>query len=322
MKLALALVAVALLVERPAAEPVAQIPFTMTGYHAFVEVELNDRTLSFVFDSGGGGVGLNRASARRLGLEATGSGPVTGAGGAIQVPLVSGLALRVGQLRLAGVIAALVELGHLEEVVGRPVDGIIGRDVLDGRLVVLDNDRQVLEVHEERSFPFEQWGEPCALKRSGPLEVPGQIRLLSGEILAGLFHVDSGAASFLNLNSVFVDTHGLAERAGDLYPRKGRGLTGVTITDQVGAVASVEFCGYEFPSTEARRFHATVPVLLSGATAGVLGRSGPAGLIGNAILSRFNLVFDLERDRMFLKPVPGVVGKPRVEHLLDLGVVA
>ena len=45
-----------------------------------------------------------------------------------------------------------------------------------------------------------------------------------------------------------------------------------------------------------------MPALLSGATAGVLATPGKAGLIGNAILSRFNLVFDLEHSQMYLQP--------------------
>jgi S1-C subfamily serine protease len=45
-----------------------------------------------------------------------------------------------------------------------------------------------------------------------------------------------------------------------------------------------------------------VPAVLSGATGGVLARPGSGGLIGNAILRRFNIVFDLDRHRMYLRP--------------------
>ena len=299
------LTAVSLLLSCGAAEAPTRIPFEITGYHVFIDVEVEGEALSFAFDTGAGGVALNEATARRLGLEASGSTSVTGAAGSATVPLVGGLALRLGGLRLDGVTAALVALDHLAEVVGRPVDGIIGRDVLRGRLVLLDHDRRVLEIHEKSSLPLQDWGQPCAVRTTGPLEVQGEITLLAGESLTGVFHVDSGAGSFLILNSDFVRTHDLGDRVGFTYARRGRALTGVMTQDRVGRVAGVKFCGQEFPSRELSSARASVPVLLSGATAGVLASPGKAGLIGNAILSRFNLVFDLEHSQMYLKPNRG-----------------
>ncbi len=281
-----------------AAEPIVQIPFELTGDLAFVEVQLAGQALSFAFDTGAGGVGIHQATAQRLGLEATGTGPVTGAAGTLQVPLLEDLTLRLGDLQLKQITAAVVALGHLEEAVGRPVDGIIGQDVLRGRLVLLDHDRQVLEVHPRRGFPFAEWGGPCTLKHISPLSVDGEVRLLDGESLSGRFHIDSGAAAFLVLNSVFVRQHSLANRVGATYARKGRALTAVTTEDAIGRVAGITFCGHEFPKSQTT----AVPAVLSGASAGVLARRGEAGLIGNAVLRRFNLVFDLDRERLYLRP--------------------
>lgn len=296
------LMAVLPLINCGPAEAVTLIPFEITGFHAFVEVQVEGEALSFAFDTGAGGVALNEATARRLGFKATGSASITGAAGSATVPLLGGLALRLGGLRLDGVTAALVALDHLAERVGRPIDGIIGRDVLRGRVVLLDHDRRVLEIHEKGSLPLEDWGQPCPLGKNGPLEVQAAIDLLGGGSVAGRFHVDSGAGLFLVLNSDFVRTHGLEDRVGSTYARRGRALTAVTTEDLVGRVAGVRFCGYDFPSHELPDSRTSMSVVLSGATAGVLAASGKGGLIGNAILSRFNLVFDLERGQMYLKP--------------------
>ncbi len=115
----MALLTIALLTEGLAPDPVARIPFELTGSHAFIDVELDDAALSFAFDTGAGGVAINRAAAERLGLEATGRGSVTGTAGTTQVPLVDGLELQLDRLRIEGVTAAVVALGHLEEVIGR-----------------------------------------------------------------------------------------------------------------------------------------------------------------------------------------------------------
>ena len=128
-----------LLAPATAPEPsVTTIPFEFAGNHTFIEVVINDQELSFVFDTGANGNAINEVTARRLGIESAGSGTATGAAGSFQIALARGVSISIGGLRLSGVGAALVPLGHLEEALGRPIDGIIGRELMDGRIVVLD----------------------------------------------------------------------------------------------------------------------------------------------------------------------------------------
>jgi len=114
--------AVLLLIDCGAAEAAVGIPFEITGHDALVDVAVEGVALSFAFDTGAGGVAINETTARRLGLAASGSASASGASGSATVPLVGGLALGLGGLRLDGVTAALVALDHLAELVGRPID--------------------------------------------------------------------------------------------------------------------------------------------------------------------------------------------------------
>lgn len=102
--------AVLLLIDCGAAEAAVRIPFEITGYHASVDVAAEGVALSFAFDTGAGGIAINEATARRMGLEASGSASASGASGSATVPLVGGLALGLGGLRLDEVTAALVAL--------------------------------------------------------------------------------------------------------------------------------------------------------------------------------------------------------------------
>jgi hypothetical protein len=279
---------------------VTTIPFEFAGNHTFIEVVINDRELSFVFDTGANGNVINEVTARRLGIESVGSGTAMGAAGSFQIALARGVSISIGGLRLSEVGAALVPLGHLEEALGRPIDGIIGRELMDGRIVVLDYERNVIELHARERFPFESWGQPCAMKTRGLLRVDGAIRLSDGESIRGKFYIDSGAGMFLDLNSTFVRKHALEDRVGRSYAITGRALTGVAIPYRVGRIDSLSFCGHEFPGPEDQA--SGLPVRLSGATSGVQAANNRAGLIGNAILRRFNFVFDSTRQRMYLKP--------------------
>lgn len=291
-------------------ESVPGIPFELSGYHAFIEVELEGETLSFIFDTGAGGMAINLSTAERLGLQPTARGRITGAADSTQVSWVSELELELGEVRLQGLDAALVPLDHLERGLGRTIDGIVGQDLMHGRLVLLDHSRGIIEVHGPESLDLQTWGEPCRLTRTGPLEIEGVLRLASGDTLEGRFHVDSGAGSYLVVNSDFVRRHRLDQRVGSLYTRRGRALTPTLTQDRIGRVAGVELCGHSFPGppssgetpTPAIAETLGVPAILSGASAGVLARRGHGGLIGNAILTRFDLLFDLDRRSLYLRP--------------------
>jgi hypothetical protein len=289
-----------LLTSQSAAPSVTEIPFEFGGYHTFIEVRLKGKTLSFVFDTGAAGVALNETTARRLGIEPSSYGMATGAGGSMRIGMARGLRMGIASLRLENVTAAVLPLAHLEEYIGRPLDGIIGRDVMRGRVVLLDHDRNVIEIHPRKAFPFKDWGPPCRLLGGALPTVKGEVELLDGTKLPGKFHIDTGAGLYLSLNSPFADRHGLESRIGVTYPRTGRALTGVAIHDTIGQVASVGFCGYQFPPPGTR-----FPVGLSGATEGVQADKSGAGLVGNAVLRRFNIAFDIAANKMYLKPNSG-----------------
>lgn len=285
------------------AAPPVEVPFELSGNYAFVEVLVRGRAMSFVFDTAAQGTAVNSRSARESGIEGTVTAIAVGTGGAIEVPLAPDLTLGVGALRIRDVDLALVSLDHLEEVLGRPIDGIIGADLLRGRVVLVDYDRQVLEVHDRRSFPFETWGEPCLLGGVlGQQWVEAEVELLAGETIQGQFVIDSGAGRYLELAAPFARKHDLLTRVGPSYSVPARGLTSATLDQRIGHVRSLRFCGREIPGPTAASTGARLPVGLSRASAGTMSRTSLSGLIGNGILKRFNTVFDASRNRMFLSP--------------------
>jgi len=280
------------------ASPAVEVPFDLSGNHVFVEARVRGEILSFVFDTGAEGTVIDTAASRRLGLTATGSSRVVGALGETRIPVMAGLSIELGALHLEDVTAAFIPLEHLEEVLGRPLDGIIGGDVLRDRVVAIDYDRAMISIHDRDAFSFEGWGSACPLTgRAGSSRVGGTLELLDGTVIEGDFAVDSGANQYLELAAPFVRRERLAARVGATYSVPGRALTGATTKKRVGHVRRFSFCGFEVPGAKG-----TLPVGLSNASAGVLGQGTVAGLLGNGILRKFNTVFDTRRARMFLRP--------------------
>ena len=228
----------------------------------------------------------------------TSSGVAIGALGTTRIPVVTGLSIELGSLRLEDVVVGLVPLEHLEEVVGRPIDGIIGGDVLKSHVIVIDYDRQIIAAHTRNSFAFDEWGKACPLVGARELaRVRGQIELLEGVSIDGQFAVDSGASKFLELAAPFVREHDLRTRVGATYSVPTRALTGVSLDNRIGHIRRFRFCGFEVPAANGAR----IPVGLSSAAEGVLAQGAVSGLLGNGILKRFNIVFDLSGRRMFLR---------------------
>ena len=211
--------------------------------------------------------------------------------------------MEIGSLRLENLDVALVSLEHFEEVAGRSIDGILGADLLRGHVVALDHDRGLLEVHSHPdSFPFDRWGPPCPTTGPpGHLQIDGEIELLDGARIAAHFIIDTGAGRFLDLATPFVRAHGLRTRVGTTYSVATRGLTGVGQRKDMGQVRGFRFCGWSLPAAGTGS-GSSLPVGLSRDTRGVLARGDFGGLLGNAILRRFNTALDTDRDRIFLRP--------------------
>lgn len=117
---------------------------TLPSGHHVVEVALNGRPATFVVDTGAGRTVIHQPYASRFGLQA-GGGPVgtaIGAGGSTAVSRVeiSDLTIASTRTALSGIFA--LDLSHvvkaLEPIVGSPVHGIIGQDIMQAQHAIID----------------------------------------------------------------------------------------------------------------------------------------------------------------------------------------
>lgn len=114
-----------------------------TGHHV-VDVSLNGRPATFVVDTGAGRTVIHKPHAQSFGLQ-EGGGPVgtaIGAGGSTAVSRVgvNDLTIATTRTALTGIFA--LDLAHvvkaLDPIVGSPVHGIIGQDVMQAQHAIID----------------------------------------------------------------------------------------------------------------------------------------------------------------------------------------
>jgi clan AA aspartic protease (TIGR02281 family) len=112
----------------------------------FIEVWVNNQgPFSFVVDTGATITVLSPETAQKVGLDLSSGAKDTGhgAGGQVQVSLVSLESLRIGETEIKDLKAAIMDLTNLKQVLGY-LDGVIGYNFLSKFRVIIDYPKRVI----------------------------------------------------------------------------------------------------------------------------------------------------------------------------------
>lgn len=273
-----------------------EIPFEEDGW-VYIQVSVNDSNekLSFVFDTGASSSVIDKGTAQKLGIKSNHKQTVTGASGNETYNIALKQKLNFGKFTLKNLPLVIVDLKHLKERSGRPIDGIVGYDMISKFITQLDFNSQRLKLYSSiKSVPQLETYSKLKIRSIRPIpKVSLGFTLKNGIALKGDFLFDSGANSTLILTSPFVNKHNLRQEVGDTYYKKSSGLTSTVSEDLIGNLKSVVFNNSMFTD---------VPITLSNSKNGVLSRKNIAGILGAEIINRFQIVLDYDNNTMYLKP--------------------
>jgi predicted aspartyl protease len=260
----------------------------------YVPVRVNgSRALQFVIDTGAYYSVLSDRTARDLGLQpAAGEQAGLGSGeGGVKFWRAKDISLVLGANEIRSAEVVVLSLQDIERVSGRAIDGILGADLFRRYVVDIDYAARRIRLFEPQTFAHNRSGKTIALTLSGVPLAQASVTLPGRQPVDGLFLIDTGSHGALGLNRPFVEKNSLLD-----------GLKTVSSSDvsvggewpkSVGRVQSVELGSFaiEQPVTD-----------FSAAKSGA--RSNPmfAGVIGGALLRRFEVVFDYSRAQMILEP--------------------
>jgi membrane-associated protease RseP (regulator of RpoE activity) len=108
----------------------------------------------------------------------------------------------------------------------------------------------------------------------------------------GLFRLDVGSSSTVDVHSPFAKRYALLGRMGRTQRVDGVGFGG-SFSSEMGRLRSMSLGPYEWDDPI---------VVVSSATEGAFASEDFAGNIGNRILERFRVTFDYERRQVYLEP--------------------
>src|ERR1043165_1083894 len=287
-------------VQVPAKSPVT-IPADVTGYGLiFLRAEVNkSKPMWFALDSGASfPLVIDDRRARDLGLrlqgnptrEAAGAGPDT-----YRVALTRDVSINLGDLKFTDQSAAVLALGSLEALAGRPLDGLVGRDLFTRYVVEIDYSGNKITLSDPQAYTYTGAGESLPLTlRDNHFFVPAKIEMPGRARLDGQFLVDTGGGLVTAvLTSPFAKSRNVpAPTQRTILDRSLSGLGGETrlLVSRATVLALGKLVIRE-------------PVIyVSQDRGGALASSDYDGIIGSEILQKFKVIFDYARGRMILEP--------------------
>lgn len=272
------------------------IPFELVDNHVALNVTIDGKgPFSFIFDTGGQNV-VDVDVAKQLGLGASGSAAGGGVGSAtesLQFATVDSLGVGEAVLRKQVFAIAPVHAGFGMSS-GKPVDGLIGFEVLARFLTTFDygTNRVVLRTPAAALAPTAVASAPAGT--TVPFAFEGQHPMINCTIggFAGSCVLDTGSRVALTVLSPFLAAHPSLVPANAAAPgANGFGFGGPSV-GRLGRT-TLQIAGYTIPDIIAD---------LSAQTRGAFADPFYAGNIGAAVLKRFAVTFDYSRQTVGFAP--------------------
>ena len=259
------------------------MPFELvTDTTLVLPVSVNGAPTNAIVDSGSGATIISVGLARQLGLGIEERRRIRGLSARAEVRLAYDVELGVGHERGRLPFVVVTDLTLFSAGLGRPIDVLLGSDLLERYAVAIDFDHRRLALAPSGAFSGAGAWLPL------PVEIGSYHELLTSIDIAGTsatLMIDLGSTASLMLSPAFVEEHGLTAGA----------RTSTAVMGGVDGLRSVSL----FPLSRAEIGPATVRSIPTVVPSAWLSESA-AGNIGLPLLAQFAAVLDISARRLWL----------------------
>ncbi len=274
--------------------PLARTPFLqVTGGVMIVTAQLLPfpDTLQFIFDTGSSGISLDSSTVSYLGLKPVPSGfAIKGVGGIRKVPFLTGRSLRIGRLQADSLDFHVNDYSVLTSVYGVRIDGIIGYSLLSRYVISIDHEELQMDWFAPGTLVYPKRGFTMQLKMDKLPSYPAYVQDLGVD--EPDFLVDLGAGLNVLFSSRYVKVSGVLDGTRKRWIKSGEGIGG-RIEMELTTLRQFRIGPYRFRK---------VPINIFNDDYNVTNYPDWAGLLGNDLLRRFQVVLNYPQKEMHLTP--------------------
>jgi hypothetical protein len=293
----LSLTSVTFATERP--KILARIPFDIVGTYVVLHVRINDNPpLNLLLDSGIGTTLITELTAGdSIVLDRTYKTILKGLGTGtdMQAWVSDSNNLKIGKLHLKNQTIMIMETDvfNLSKHTGTKANGILGSDFFENQIVQVDYTHDCIYLYDKNGFIPPKGFVSIPIRMEGHkmfMDVP--IQDATGRIRTVRMLIDTGAELTAWFRSYGNDPVPVPARKIRGYI--GRGLSG-DIEGSLGKLGKIWISNFQL----------TNPVVAFPDSASISGTSVNAqrdGTVGSQLLSRFDLIFDQEAGKLYVKP--------------------
>ena len=277
---------------------VAEIPFVMTGDHMLIEVRLTatNTPCQFVFDTGATAAVVDSTFAEQNHLKPGAEIQAQGAAGTATHKIAADQQVRLtDDLVISGVTLVMADLSDLMHSMGLPFAGIIGNDILQHYLTRIDFSNNKILLYEFGTELATDGYTAMPFTFGNGIQIPQfkvGVVLNDGQALRGIVLLDSGAGLTLMMNSPVVEAQDVIARSGRTITEKSMSLTKETAT-LCTSIKSLTLGDFKWQD---------VPIMLATDKQGVSALPGYLGILGGAVIRRFDWNVDYQHKVMQLRP--------------------
>lgn len=248
-------------------------------------------SLSFILDTGSGGISLDSTTVAYFGLKPEPSDKlIRGIAGIKKVSFLNKQKLRFPNLTINNLDFHINDYQILTNVYGERIDGIIGYSVFSRYIVKLNYDSSVIEFWTKGIMKYPKGGY---LLKPTISTLPVQpARVKDERTINARFLYDMGAGMNMILSTDFITDSALLSKKRKLFIKEAEGLGG-KIDMAITVIKEVKLGPYKFRN---------VPVYVFDDVYNATSYPYLGGLIGNDLLRRFNVILNYEKRDIYLLP--------------------
>jgi len=279
----------------PQAKFISKLPFTqLIGGLIVIQASVDtfSTPFNFLLDTGSGGISLDSATVQRLGFKTFNTErQIRGIAGIRKVPFTYGHYLRFEDFTTDTFSFHINNYELLSSVYGMEISGIIGFSFLKKYIVKIDYDNQFLEIYTPGTIKYPRGG---FLMKPAFSTLPLAYFSLNNNKKKNIsrFIFDTGAGLCFLLNKEYTEDKALFDSTTKIFKTQAEGLGGKKAME-LSVVKQVFVGPYKFKD---------VPVYIFDDEFNATSYPHNAGIIGNDLLRRFNVILNYADQEIHLKP--------------------